>query len=130
MTNAMTIERLTEFAESWNTHDPDKVASYFAENGEFHGPIGPDHLGHSNVGREAVRQAAATFFAAAPHGRFTNLRVRLYGDRGVFEWDFENVDEAGNTSSVAGCDLLTFEGDEVAFKSVYLKRQAGQPLVP
>lgn len=128
--STMTLERLTEFAESWNTHDADTVVSYFAQDGEFHGPIGPDHLGDRNVGAEAIRAAVATFFEHAPEGRFVNLRVHLHGDSGVFEWDFENVDADGRTTSVAGCDLLTFRGDRILTKSVYLKQHAAVPALP
>lgn len=129
VTAGMTLERLTEFAESWNTHDPDVVVAYFAEDGVFHAPIGPDHLGDTNVGRAAIREAVAGFFDAT-HGRFKNLNVRLYGDFGTFDWDFEYVDESGHTRVVAGCDLLTFRGDAILSKSVYLKRLADHPTAP
>lgn len=122
MADKMTVERATEFAESWNTHDADKVLAYFAEGATFHGPTGRDHLGDTNVGKAAIHEAVTTFFKDSPKGQFKNLKVRVYGDAGIFEWDFEDTDQVGNKSVVAGCDLLQFKGDMIFDKSVFLKR--------
>lgn len=121
MAERMTVALATEFAMAWNERDPDKVARYFAEDGAFHSPVGTGHLGTSHVGRKAIREAVAAFFANSPTGRFKNLQVHVSGDFGAFEWDFEQVGADGKTTSVAGCDLLRFRGDKVLSKSVYRK---------
>jgi len=125
MTGTMTSALATEFAQAWNTHDPDKVVSYFAEDGSFHSPIGPEHLGRSHVGKAAIREAVAAFFERSPTGRFENLRVFVSGNFGVFEWDFVETDPNGPESRVAGCDILHFRGDKVLSKSVFRKQQPG-----
>jgi uncharacterized protein (TIGR02246 family) len=122
MAQEMTVALATEFAEAWNTHDPDKVVSYFSEDGAFHSPIGPEHLGASHHGKKAIREAVAAFFARSPNGQFKNLRVHVFGDFGVFEWDFEEVDANGRKTSVAGCDILKFKGDKIHSKSVFRKQ--------
>ena len=44
MTKQMTLERAIEFGSAWNSHDPDLVASFFAD-GIYHASVGPDRLG-------------------------------------------------------------------------------------
>ncbi|MFA7504082.1 MAG: nuclear transport factor 2 family protein [Burkholderiaceae bacterium] len=121
MDKMMTIERATEFGTAWNSHDPDLVASYFAEDGVYHASVGPDRLGRTFVGRDAVRDGVQMFFERFPDGRFENLRVVVAGNVGSFEWDFVATDESGKSVSTAGCDLLEFRGDQVLVKNAFRK---------
>ena len=82
----MTLERATQFGAAWNSHDAEKVASFFAENGEYHASFGPEPFGASYVGRDAVRRGVKAFFDRFPDGRFEDLQVFVAGDRGTFEW--------------------------------------------
>jgi ketosteroid isomerase-like protein len=117
----MSHGRATEFGTAWNSHDAELVASYFAEDGEYHASVGPERLGVSYRGRDEVRRGVQAFFDRFPGGRFENLRVHVHGDRGTFEWDFVTTAPDGTTSSVAGCDLLEFRGDEVLTKNAFRK---------
>jgi ketosteroid isomerase-like protein len=120
-TTEMTVERATEFGEAWNSGDADLVASWFAEDGEYHASVGPERLGATYRGREEVRRGVQAFFDRFPGGRFENLRVHVHGDRGTFEWDFVTTAADGTTTSVAGCDLLGFRGGEVVSKNAFRK---------
>lgn len=51
-------ELVTEFCEKWSTPDPEKLASYFAEDGVYHN-IPMDAV----VGRDAIKQFIAGFTA-------------------------------------------------------------------
>ncbi len=121
MTKSMTIERATEFGSAWNSHDPDLVASFFAEDGVYHASVGPDQLGKSYAGKAAVREGVKVFFDRFPDGRFENLKVAVAGNIGTFEWDFIATDASGKSVSTAGCDLLEFKGDMVAKKNAFRK---------
>lgn len=121
MNKQMTLERATEFAEAWNSGNAELVASYFAENGAYYASVGPDHLGKSFEGRENVRAGVQRFFDLFPSGKFENLKVNLYGNRGTFEWDFVTVGPDGERVVNAGCDLLEFEGDMVLKKNAFRK---------
>jgi len=121
MSNKMSVERATEFGGSWNSRDPDFVASFFSENGVYHASVGPDHLGKSYFGREEIRKGAKAFFDRFPDGRFENLKVVVAGDIGTFEWDFVATDSAGVLVRTAGCDLLEFSGDMIAKKNAFRK---------
>jgi uncharacterized protein (TIGR02246 family) len=117
----MSPERAAEFGAAWNSDDAELVASYFAEDGEYHASVGTEHLGVSYQGRDEVRRGVQAFFDRFPGGRFENLRVHVFGDHGTFEWDFVTVDADRTRTSVAGCDLLEFRGDQVAVKNAFRK---------
>lgn len=57
--DSVTPEFLRAFADAWNRHDLDALMSAMADDCEFHGVAGPDLLGRSFVGRDAVRQGFA-----------------------------------------------------------------------
>ena len=121
MTTKMTVERATEFGAAWNSHDPDLVASYFADDGAYHASVGTERLGLTFVGKEEIRRGVKVFFDRFPDGRFENLKVNVVGDFGTFEWDFVATDASGVSVSVAGCDLLEFRGDKVTSKNAFRK---------
>jgi ketosteroid isomerase-like protein len=123
-TTAMTEERLAEFGEAWNTHDPDLVVSYFAEGGAYHASFGPELLGRTFAGRDAVREGVAAFFAAYPDGRFSDATAVVCGDRGFSEWTFSATGPDGEPFSVRGCDLFVFDGDAIAVKNAFRKLRA------
>jgi len=117
----MTVERATEFGSAWNSRDPDLVASFFTDDGAYHASVGPDRLGLSFVGRDAIRKGAKIFFDRFPDGRFENLKVVVAGNIGSFEWDFVASDATGQSVTTAGCDLLEFRGDRVVKKNAFRK---------
>jgi hypothetical protein len=120
----MSLERATEFAQAWNSRDPDLVTSFFADDGVLHASVGPEKLGSSYFGREEVRRGAKAFFDRFPDGRFENLKVTVLGSAGIFEWDFIASDASGKPYCTAGCDLLVFKGDMVAEKNAFRKARA------
>ena len=121
MSNAMTLERATEFGSAWNSRDPDLVTSFFADDGIYHASVGPDRLGKTYVGKEEIRKGVKAFFERFPDGKFENLKVVVAGDTGSFEWDFVATDTNGKSVSTAGCDLLRFRGDKVILKNAFRK---------
>jgi uncharacterized protein (TIGR02246 family) len=121
MSKAMTLERATEFGSAWNSHDPDLVTSFFADDGVYHASVGPDRLGKTYAGKEEIRKGVKAFFERFPDGKFENLKVVVAGDTGSFEWDFVATDTNGTSVTTAGCDLLGFRGDEVILKNAFRK---------
>lgn len=120
-TPMMTLARATEFGASWNSRDPDLVASFFADDGVYHASVGPDPMGLTFRGREEIRKGAKVFFDRFPDGRFENLKVQVAGDIGTFEWDFVATDASGKVTRTAGCDLLQFRGNMVTLKNAFRK---------
>ncbi len=118
----MSVERLTEFGESWNKSNPDLVASYFTEDGAFYSSAGPAPPGRSYLGKEGIRQAARDCDERYPGGQFQNLRVFGAGDRGALEWEIVVPDGNGGETRSTGCDILEFRGDLIHRKSAFQKR--------
>ena len=112
----MTEERLAEALEAWNTRDPDRVVAYFAADCSYHASFGPEPLGRSYVGRDAVREGVRLFFERYPDGRFEGTEVFVAGDRGAAEWTFVAADVR-----VRGADLFEFDGDLIRTKNAFRK---------
>jgi ketosteroid isomerase-like protein len=123
MAKSMTRERAEEFGAAWNSRNADLVTSFFADDGVYHASVGPDRLGKSYAGKEAIRRGVQAFFDRFPDGRFENLKVVVAGDIGTFEWDFVASDAGGEMVRTAGCDLLEFAGDKVAKKNAFRKQR-------
>ena len=121
MSKIMTLERATYFGSTWNSRDPDLVASFFADDGVYHASVGPDHLGKTYLGKEEIRKGVKAFFERFPDGRFENLKVLIAGDIGSFEWDFVATAASGKLVTTAGCDLLAFRDDKVVLKNAFRK---------
>lgn len=119
----MTVERLTEFGESWNKSDPDLVASFFTDDGAFYSSAGPEPHGRSYLGRDGIRQAVRDFDERYPGGQFTNLEVFVSGDTGILKWELAVPDGNGGETRTVGCDLLELRGDLVHRKSAFQKRR-------
>jgi ketosteroid isomerase-like protein len=124
MNKTMSLERATEFAEAWNSRDPDLVTNFFADDGVLHTSVGSGKLGDSYFGKNEIRKGAKAFFDRFPGGRFENIKVTVSGDIGTFEWDFIARDAGGKSYTTAGCDLLEFQGDNVLKKSAFRKVRA------
>ncbi|HLL27460.1 MAG TPA: nuclear transport factor 2 family protein [Xanthobacteraceae bacterium] len=123
MGKSMTPERAAEFGAAWNSRNADLVASYFADDGAYYASVGPDHLGKSYVGKDAIRRGVQAFFDRFPDGKFENLKVMVAGNIGSFEWDFVATDASGKRTVTAGCDLLEFSGDKVLKKNAFRKQK-------
>jgi hypothetical protein len=119
----MTRERAAEFGAAWNSHNADLVTSFFADDGVYHASGGPDALGKSFVGKDAIRRGVQAFFDRFPDGKFENLKVVVAGSIGTFEWDFIATDASGQKVRTAGCDLLEFAGDKVLKKNAFRKQR-------
>ena len=115
------MECATEFGSAWNSRDADLVTSFFADDGVYHPSVGPDRLGKTYRGKEEIRKGVKAFFDRFPDGRFENLKVVVAGDIGSFEWDFVATDPSGTSVATAGCDLLSFRGEEVLLKNAFRK---------
>ncbi|HZR93951.1 MAG TPA: nuclear transport factor 2 family protein [Gaiellaceae bacterium] len=118
----MTPERLAEALEAWNTGDAERVLAFFAVDCAYHASFGPELLGRSYIGREAVRAGVRAFFERYPGGRFEDTRLFVAGDRGAAEWTFVAPEADGTELRVRGCDLFEFDGDVIRVKNAFRKQ--------
>lgn len=120
MSIAATVDRLVS---SWNAQDVDAIVDAFAPDGSYHEPAGPDRLGRSHTGHDAIRTVLAKIFATFPDGRLHPVgKLAIDGDQAWAEWDFEFTLPDGKQQTVRGVDLFTFENGRIKHKNVFLKR--------
>jgi ketosteroid isomerase-like protein len=117
----MTPEGLDEYLGAWNDHDVERIVSLMTDDCRYYGSVGPELLGREAVGRAAVRDAVAAFFAAVPDARFDEVESLVAGDRGFAEWTLVWTDADGEEQRVRGCDLFEFRGDRVRTKNAFRK---------
>jgi uncharacterized protein (TIGR02246 family) len=104
------------YAEAWCSHDPDKVAAFFAENGSLSVNGGP-----AAVGRAAIAQVALGFMRDFPDMtvRFDKLEPR--GDAVAFHWTLIGTNTGpngtGNPVRINGYELWKFNADGLVRES-------------
>ncbi len=74
-------------AEAWNSKSADKVASFYAQDGEI-----VINRGEPWPGRPRVTEMAAGFFADVPDLSLTCDEIRCSGSRAVYVWTFTGHD--------------------------------------
>ena len=120
MSIATTLDTLTT---AWNSQDIDTIVSLFCEDGTYHEPTGPESLGQSHQGADAIRAALSTGFKMFPDGKIIpTAPAVIMGRNAHSEWDFEFSDKADNKIRVHGVDVFTFEGDLIKHKNAFLKQ--------
>ncbi|MBO1925720.1 nuclear transport factor 2 family protein [Staphylococcus epidermidis] len=115
---------LARFAEAWNRHDIDALMGFMADECEFHAVAGPDLMGRSFVGREAVRdgfQMAWQAFPMPPGWMESTLCAAHAASR---------VHVQGRTKADGLCvsthgGRFTFRDGKIAVKNAY--RKTGLP---
>ncbi|MBE1284524.1 MAG: SgcJ/EcaC family oxidoreductase [Rhodobacteraceae bacterium] len=86
------------YAKAWSSGDPDAVASFYAEDGSI-----VINRGDPILGRAAVSEMAAGFYAEFPDLVVMLDHLRVAGDHVVFGWILEGThSETGKTVRVPG----------------------------
>jgi steroid delta-isomerase-like uncharacterized protein len=124
MASAITADRLSEFLEAWNAHDANRIVSLMTDDCSFHASAGPEFLGRSAVGREAVREAVEEFFRRFPDVRFVDVDSFIAGDRGAAEWTMVWTGADENERRLRGCDLFEFNDGLIRTKNAFRKAVA------
>jgi ketosteroid isomerase-like protein len=118
--HGMTIERLKAFDAAWASRDIEALMNFVTEDCEYHASVGPEP-GERFIGKDEVRRG---FQAMLDHDASSDSmpgNVYVYGDRGVAEWSYRSIDEAGNSTIARGCDLFQFVGDKISLKNAFRK---------
>ncbi|MEM5275607.1 nuclear transport factor 2 family protein [Cupriavidus taiwanensis] len=115
------IELLQAFNDAWNRHDLDALMACMADDCVFHGVAGPDLLGRSFVGREAVREGFQLAWQTFPDAQWVDGDHFVVGDRGVSESTFRGTRADGARIEARMVDVFTFRGGKIAVKNAYRK---------
>lgn len=116
----MTGDNLTEFAqhyaEAWCSHHPEKVASFFAENGSLRVNDGP-----IAAGRAAITGIAREFMRDFPDMIVTFDKLEPQGDRTTFHWTLNGTNSGpagtGKRVRISGYELWQIGDDGLIAQS-------------
>ena len=117
----MNIRFLEDFAAAWNRHDIDALMSFMADDCEFHAVAGPDLMGRSFIGREAVRAGFQVAWQTFPDAAWVDARHVVCGDSGFSESTFRGTRADGMRIEARMVDVLTFRDGKIAVKNSYRK---------
>lgn len=122
------------WAEAWSAHDPDALASLFADDCVYEDVT----FGAESPGHDGVKDWATGFLAAFPDLEVEPLSASDCGERGVLEWkmrgthhgDLAGMSPTGRRFEVRGVTVFAFAGDRIARCSDYwdiatVQRQLG-----
>ena len=112
---------LKAFADAWNRHDIDALMSFMADDCAFHAVAGPDLLGRSFVGRDAVREGFRLAWQTFPDAAWLDGDHLVCGDRGVSESTFRGTKADGTRIEARMVDVFTFRDGKIAVKNAYRK---------
>lgn len=117
----MTADQLEAFATrytaAWCSHDPNAVASFFAEDGSI-----AVNGGEPAVGRAAIAELVQGFYDAFPDTVVIMDRVRGAADKAVYLWTYEGTNTGpggtGHAVRFNGWESWTFSADGLVAVSV------------
>jgi len=116
----VTGDNLTEFAkryaEAWCSHHPEKVASFFAENGSLRVNDGP-----TAVGRAAIAEIAREFMRDFPDMVVTFDKLEPRGEATAFHWTLIGTNSGpastGERIRISGYELWKIDNDGLIAES-------------
>lgn len=123
MTNsASVIAVLEDICDAFNSHDLDRIMSFFADDCVLQMPRGPDPCGRRYEGKAAVREGLAARFAGLPDVHYGDATHYFCGDVGISKWTVTGTTPAGERIAALGCDFYTFRDGRIVAKDSYWKR--------
>ena len=120
-TDAVTTDFLQAFGDAWNRHDIEALMAAMADDCEFHAVAGPDLLGKSFIGRDAVRAGFELAWQTFPDAAWLNPEHFVSGDRGVTESTFAGTKADGTRIEARMVDVFTFRDGKIAVKNAFRK---------
>ncbi len=120
-TTTVDAQMLQDFAAAWNRHDLEALMSFMTADAEFHAIAGPDLLGRSFKGTEALREGFQLAWKTFPDAAWLDGDHFVSGDRGVSESTFCGTKADGSRVEARMVDVFTFQGGKIAVKNAYRK---------
>lgn len=122
MSNTPTVMQLLEgLADAFNSHDIDRVMSFFHPDCSLDMPRGSEPHGTRYVGIENVRRGIELRFETTPDVHYGEVEHFVYGNSGISRWLLTGTKQDGVRIKVRGCDFYTFLDGKVIRKDSYWK---------
>ena len=120
-TDAVTTDFLQAFGDAWNRHDIEALMAAMADDCEFHAVAGPDLLGKSFIGRDAVRAGFELAWQTFPDAAWLHPVHFVSGEHGVTESTFAGTKADGTRVEARMVDIFTFRDGKIAVKNAFRK---------
>jgi ketosteroid isomerase-like protein len=112
---------MLDISAAFNSRDPDRIVSYFAEDATFWLARGPEPEGRALVGKTAIRKAIADRFKVIPDMRWEHKNYVFAGDTAISIWYVRGRSSDGEDLNYQGCDIYQFRGRKIWKKDTYWK---------
>ncbi len=116
-----TVETLKAVLEAFNSHDLDRIMSFFSEDCILEMPRGPDPWGSRYVGAAAVKDGLRSRLEGIPDVHYGQDAHFVSGNTGVSQWTLRGTSIKGEHIDVRGCDFFTFRDGKIVKKDSYWK---------
>jgi ketosteroid isomerase-like protein len=117
----VTIALLEAIGDAFNRHDVDAIMDFFAEDGVFVLPKGPDYDGEKIVGKVALHAFFSELMETLPDIQWHPIDDRVDGNKGYSEWRRQATSPNGEKLDCLGLDIFTFKDGLIAKKDSYFK---------
>ncbi|QEM81134.1 MULTISPECIES: nuclear transport factor 2 family protein [Halomonas] len=119
---------LADFSAALNRHDIDAVMEMMTDDCEFHAVAGPELLGKSFIGKDAVRAGLRAAWENAADAEWVDGVHVVIGDRGYSESTYRGTSADGMRSEARMIDAFTFRDGKIAVKNAYRKQRPATPV--
>lgn len=113
---------LREFINVLNTHDLDRIMTFFCDDCIFFASAGDPPNGIAYRGRDEVRSGFARIFETFTDANWSQDNHFSAGARGFSEWIFSGTTRSGERVTVRGCDAFIFQGSLIQVKDSFRKQ--------
>lgn len=110
------------WTEAWNSHDIDRILSYYAEDAFYEDvPSVENGWGVPSRGHQMIREALVEMFQEMPDLGFEFVSASGAGDRMVVEWIMTGTQYRDYTGkfSIRAVSVVKLQGDKIASVSDY-----------
>lgn len=115
------VQMLKDFAAAWNRHDIEALMGFMAEDCVFNAVAGPELLGRSFKGRDAVREGFQMAWQTFSDAAWLDGDHFVSGNRGVSESTFRGTKADGSRIEARMVDVFTFQDGKITVKNAYRK---------
>lgn len=105
--------------KAWETANPEAIISDFSEDALFIAP------GSTWKGKQAIKEAAESYFAQFTETKIIIKRLIVRGKSGAIEWTWsEKSKETGETSQAEDAIIFELEGEKIKYWREYIDKES------
>lgn len=119
--SAANEQLMRDISAAFNSRDVDRIMGFFTDDATFWLARGPEPVGRTLHGKEAIRKALTERFKVIPDMRWDHKEYIFAGDRAVSVWTVSGRGADGEALNYQGCDIYQFRDGKIWKKDTYWK---------